>query len=924
MRQPTMSRLACAALAAALAAAAAPAATAGAAQGAAGDRFEKAGERGGVSRYVLKANGLEVLVKEDHSAPVATFLVHYRVGSRNEAVGHTGATHLLEHMLFKGTPEHSRAKGTQIAALLERLGADYNASTWYDRTNYHQVVPSDQLEPVARMEADRMRNSLILDEDRQSEMTVVRNELELSDSDPLSVLDVQMWATAFREHPYHHPTIGWRSDVEGVPTARLKAFYDTYYWPNNATVVVAGDVTQASALALVDRHFGSIPRSPAPIPDVYTTEPEQQGERRFVVRRAGQDGIVMFGFRTPGASSPDTPALAVLSRLLSSGRSSRLYRALVESQIASEVASSETRFRDPGIFQVYARVMPESSHERAEREILAQVERVRGEAPPAAEVEKAKRVAETEIVFSREGAYNATKQMSEALAAADWNWYFDFPEAVRRVTPADVQRVARQYIRPSRMTAGWFVPTGEGAADDFKVAGQGALKSPALHHPRGAQDREAPSGGAPAGRAAASSFAARTLREELPGGAAVLALENHADPTVAVLARVGAGSAFGPADNRLLADVTARMLRRGTKKRDALRFASDVESLGAELDVSASAFTVDVEARALSRDTRAVLEAVAEMLREPAFPAPELDKVKAEIAAEIRQAQDSTFDQARRRLTQLTLPATHPHYQEPYADALAALERVTLADVRKFYESTYVLRGLRLIVVGDVDARAVAADARRLFGGRDAIPGGILGGRPVQPRAAARESVVVKDKSSADVIIGLPGTLTRRDPDFFAASIANAILGQSTLSSRFGVRVRDREGLTYGIGSRFWEAGPVDGLWYVTLTVAPENIDKAIASTVDELERALREGVTQAEVDDYKSSFVGYFKVSLATNAGIAERLAEAELYGFGPSYLDEYPALVRRVTLADVNAALRKHVVPGKLVTVVAGPAAK
>src|SRR5215216_2953557 len=256
-------------------------------------------EEEGVREFRL-ANGLKLLLAQNRVAPVATFLVLYRVGSRNEAVGHTGATHLLEHMLFKGTPTFNKAKGTQVAATLQRVGADFNATTWYDRTNYFETVPSDALELAVHLEADRMRNSFIADEDRRSEMTVVRNELERGQNEPMLVLDEAVYAAAFREHPYHHPTIGWRADVEGVPTARLKEFYDTFYHPNNTTVILVGDFDRAHALELINRYFGAYDVPAHPIPEVYTAEPEQQGERRLVIRRAGELALVQMAFHTPG------------------------------------------------------------------------------------------------------------------------------------------------------------------------------------------------------------------------------------------------------------------------------------------------------------------------------------------------------------------------------------------------------------------------------------------------------------------------------------------------------------------------------------------------------------------------------------------------------------------------------------------------
>ena len=292
--------------------------------------FELVGEAAGIREFRSSANGLRVLLLENRVAPVVTFAIVYHVGSRNEAVGFTGATHLLEHLMFKGTPEYRREKGTAIAAVLEAIGARFNATTWFDRTNYYETIPSDRLEIAVKLEASRMRGSLLKDEDRAPEMTVVRNEFERGENSPFQVLYKETFAVAFREHPYHHPTIGWRSDIEGVTTARLKEFYDAFYHPNNSTAMVIGDFEEADALALIDRHFGAIASSSRPIPAVHTTEPAQEGERRFVVRRAGQVAWCALSWRTVEARHADTHALAVLGNVLGGGVTGRLYQALVE------------------------------------------------------------------------------------------------------------------------------------------------------------------------------------------------------------------------------------------------------------------------------------------------------------------------------------------------------------------------------------------------------------------------------------------------------------------------------------------------------------------------------------------------------------------------------------------------------------------
>lgn len=442
--------------------------------------FSFVAEGGGIREFRLRSNDLKILLVASPVAPVVTFLVLYRVGSRNEAVGHTGATHLLEHMLFKGTPTFNKDRGTQIAASLQRIGADFNATTWYDRTNYFETVPSDELEFAIKLEADRMRHSLIADHDRQSEMTVVRNELERGQNDPALVLDEAVYAAAFREHPYHHPTIGWRADVEGVPTERLKEFYDTFYHPNNATVVLVGDFDERHALGLIDRYFGAHPASPAPLPEVYTNEPEQEGERRLVVRRPGELALAQISFHTPaalgqttvlsqrelsgraaatdGEAQSDVYALAVLSAVLTGGVTSRLYQALVETQQAVDVHSNADQFRDPGLFSVFATVHPDATPARVETLALAEIERLKRDELSDAELEKAKRQILARVAYERDGTHQIAAQISEAEAIADWRFYLSYEERVAAVTAADVRRVAEKYLTDDNRTVGHFVP----------------------------------------------------------------------------------------------------------------------------------------------------------------------------------------------------------------------------------------------------------------------------------------------------------------------------------------------------------------------------------------------------------------------------------------------------------------------------------
>jgi len=424
----------------------------------AGDAFELVKEKAGFREFRMLANGLRVLLLSNRVAPVTTFAIVYHVGSRNEAVGFTGATHLLEHLMFKGTPEFQRSKGTAVAAVLEALGARFNATTWFDRTNYYETLPSSALEVAVRIEASRMRGALLRDEDRVPEMTVVRNEFERGENSPFQVLYKHTFATAFREHPYHHPTIGWRSDIEEVSTARLREFYETFYHPNNATAMVIGDFDEEPTLALLARYFGPIPGSDHPIPRVYTVEPPQEGERRFVVRRAGQIAWCAMSWRTVEARHPDTPALAVLGNVLGGGITSRLHQALVEKTLALSVSVVPWQLRDPALFSIFAPVRPGVEPSEIESVVRREIARISSDGVTEAECLKARTQIEAEVVFDRDSTDQIAASLSEAIAVADWEWYADYPAAIRAVTPEDVQRVVLTYLHDDALTAGLFLP----------------------------------------------------------------------------------------------------------------------------------------------------------------------------------------------------------------------------------------------------------------------------------------------------------------------------------------------------------------------------------------------------------------------------------------------------------------------------------
>jgi zinc protease len=419
--------------------------------------FEEASD--GIECYRLDKNGLRVLLLPQEGAPVATSMVTYHVGSRNERTGHTGATHMLEHLMFKGTERYHKRKGTSIFETLQRVGAQVNASTWLDRTNYYEMLPTEHLPLALDIEADRMRGALLDPNDVESERTVILNERDRNQNDPVSRLFDEVWAAAFTAHPYHHPTIGWESDIEGMTDEDLRTYYDTYYWPNNATVSIVGRFERADVLTEVADHFGALDAAPHDIPQVTTEEPEQTGRRRVTVKQDGQLGAVLMAYKSPPAVEPDSDALDVLARVLASGKSSRLYRRCTDQGLTSDVFGINFRLRDPGLFSVFAYLAPEADHETVEAAIEEEIDRIQRDGVTTEELERARSQLRAQIAFDRDGPMKVASQLNEAIAAGDWKLYTQYLDRLEQVTADDVQRVARRYLTPDTSTVGRYVPT---------------------------------------------------------------------------------------------------------------------------------------------------------------------------------------------------------------------------------------------------------------------------------------------------------------------------------------------------------------------------------------------------------------------------------------------------------------------------------
>ena len=862
--------------------------------------FREVGRMGGFEELELSANGLRVLLAPEASLPVVAVCIVYRVGSRNEATGHTGATHLLEHLLFKGSRGFDPAAGRSVARVLERVGAAFNATTWFDRTTYYETLPAEHLELALALEADRMRNALLRAEDLESETRVVLNELERGENDPFEVLLRESFATAFREHPYHHPTIGWRSDVEAASVARLRAFYDTFYVPNNATLVLVGGFERAEALRLIAAHFGPLVAGGA-VPSVVTRESAQEGERRFVVRRAGEVGWVLASWRAPQASHPDTHALAVLADALAGGITSRLHQRLVDGGLCLDAQAIAWQLRDPGSFQIAATLDPRASHASVEGIIREEAAALAAAGLSEEELERAKVQVEAHTAYHRDSPGQVAATVAEAVAVDDWRGYVEYPHRIRAVTAAETRRVACETFHDDALTLGWFVPERAGAAS-ARLRG----RRPGACEWRG-------------------GLAAEVTDAELGGGARIVVLPRRTNPTVHLAGSLLAGHGMTTPDRWTAASLLPDMLERGTRRLSRLELARLLEDRGIELAVSGESFNpteLIVAGRCLSRHVGILLDTMAEMLRFPSLPATELRRLRTLRLGELAHSREDTFLRAFEAFLRLVYPEGHPHCPRSFDERRRGLEEVRKAALVGVHRELMAPAGMALVLVGDVDPDAVIAMTRAAFAGWDAA-----GAKPPElarraPTAATPAEVreAMADKPNLDVVLGHPGGLRRRDPDFVPALLGNAVLGQSTLSSRLGRRLRDQLGVTYGVVSRFFGAALIDGPWAATFSVGAADVDRAVAAAREEIGRLWHEGPSDGELDDERQAFAGSYRVSLATSAGLARELLRLARHGLPFSELDALPARILATTRAEVTEAIRAHIAPDSLSLAVAG----
>jgi zinc protease len=855
----------------------------------------------GITEYRL-ANGLRVLLFPDASKPSMTVNITYLVGSRQENYGETGMAHLLEHLLFKGTPSHPDPTKT-----LTSLGGRANGSTWYDRTNYFVSFPASEanLKTALALEADCMVNSFIARKDLDSEMTVVRNEFESGENDPEGVTLQRLQAVAFDWHNYGKDTIGAKSDIEHVDIPRLQAFYRQYYQPDNAVLLVAGRIDTAQTLALVNQLFGPIPRPKRTLQTTYTQEPTQDGERSVTVRRVGGTPLVAAGYHIPATSDPDSAAVWLATRIMANTPSGRLHRALVDTKLASAVFEQRVSTLDPS-FVIFGANLPAGAKVDAPLDVLLSTTE-HSATPPftQTELDRAKTAAQKEFDLISSETSRLAIALSEAMAAGDWRLFFLNRDRREKATLADVQRVAERYFKSSNRTVGIYVPTEKPERSEVPVTQDVAAMV------RDYQGR-APVVQGEAFDATPANIEARTQRFSAPNGLKGALLSKKTKGTLVSLEltlRFGTEAALSNSGEAPV--LAGRMLSRGTTSHTREQLKDTFDKLKAQVSVSPGAEGARVSVTTVRENVPAVLTLVAEMLRQPAFPAKEFELLVSESVTDQEESKTEPQTVATVALEKYVspYPPGSPREVKSPDEIIAGLKAAKLEQIQAFHRNFYGADHATFAAVGDFDAQEVQALVTRLFGDwKSAQPYARIKDRlkTVKP---LEEQLLTPDKANAFFYSYYGIAMQDTDADYPAFVISNWLLGGGFLKSRLADRVRKTDGLSYGVGSGFLASSrePV-ARWVGYAIYNPANVAKLEAAFREVLTSTSTSGFGKEELEDGRKAWLQSREISRTQDGALAAKLSGYLDLDRTMAFDADLDQKMRSVTLEQVNAAFRKY----------------
>jgi zinc protease len=843
----------------------------------AGGPTPSAGEEVLVEKYAL-GNGLTVVIRPNPSSPVVAVQVWVKAGSTTEPEDRAGMSHILEHMAFKGTKR--RGPG-EIAREVESVGGEINAYTSFDQTVYHITLSGRFLENALDILADTLGNSVFDAGELARELEVILEEVRMNEDNPGRVVSKALFREAYKVHPYGRPVIGYVDTIRKTTRDDLLAYFRANYVPGNMVLVLAGAVDPKTSRPLIEKTFGGLPSGSAP-KAALPAEPPQRETRVVVKEKDARRAYLDMGFHGPSMRDPDVYAWDLLSMILGSGETSRLYRGVKDGKgLVDTVYASSYTPSDPGLLFVGGTLSPETAR-AALKEILLETFRLAAASPEGAELARAKTATETDFLYSLESQSAVARHVGfYETTLNDAAFEQTYLRKIRAVTADDIQAVAKKYLTTANLTVSAVLPVGQGRilpAEEVRAIARMAY-----------EEATAP---------AAKAEGKRTVVKEILGnGIRVIVRENRTVPVVAVQAGFLAGVRGEPKGKDGVAGLAAGMLVKGTSHRTAREISETVENMGAELSGYSGRNSFGLQGKFLQRDFEKGFRLFADSILDPTFPAEELEKKRIETLGALKQQKD--------QLTQATfLLFLEAHYGDhPYGRNPLGTENsvrgMTPSDLKEYYERWADPRNMVIAISGDIGAEEALAAVRKAFAEMPPRPGyEALGAIPVPPHEAVRKVEELRDKQQAHFVIGYPGARFT-DPDRYALDVLGSAL--AGMGGRLFVNLRDKKSLAYSVTS--FSSEQVDpGFFAFYMGTSAEKLDGAIADTLVEISDVKKSGVTQEEFDRAKRWMIGTYEIGLQSNGSYADKMVYNELYGTGYEETFAAPEKIAAVSLSDVN----------------------
>jgi zinc protease len=884
----------------------------------------------GVTEYRFD-NGARLLLFPEPSRSTITVNMTVLVGSRHEGYGEAGMAHLLEHLVFKGTPTFP-----EVPKALRDHGASFNGTTNVDRTNYFETLPAsdENLEFAIHMESDRLVNSFIKREDLMSEFTVVRNEFERGENSPQGVLSQRVQAVAYEWHNYGKSTIGNRSDIERVPIDNLQDFYRRFYQPDNVVMIVTGKFDEEKALSIASKYLGSIPRPDRKLNATYTEEPAQDGERLVVLNRVGTIGAVMAAYHMPSASHEDWAPLSILASVISESKVGRLEKVLVESRLATNASAFADNSHDPGLFNVAAQPA-EGKLDEVKGLLLSTMEELGSVPFTSDEVERAKVRASRNYENTLSSATAMSQALSSASALGDWRLWFLQRDRMAAVTVDDVNRVAQTYFKNYNRTVGVFIPVD--APQRLSVPSVPSIAEVVKDYKGGA----AVSSGEEFDTSPAN-IDARTKMAEVEGVKVAMLTKKNRGETVNLALTLHYGNEdslqnLGPAAGMLPA-----MLMSGTQKNHKQALQQKLDALGVRLSAgggggggrrggrggggggggTAGQLTFSMEAK--KESLAQGIQLLAEVLREPAFSSDEFEQMKARSLSMISQMQTDPAALAGNKMSRemSEYPKGDVRYARTMEETMDELKQLTLDQVKSIYADQVSAAVGEIAIVGDFEPdQAIYALTEALRDWKSDTPIRDINREVKKNQTGGKEDIVTPDKANAVFLTGLCFAMNEDNPDSVALQLGNFILGGGTLSSRLGDRIRQKEGLSYGVTSSVSiPSQGTDARFSINAITNPMNIDAVEVAAMEELNRFIESGPTDKELADAKKAFLEAQKIGRSADGSVAGQILSNLDLGRTFAYIAEKEKKVESLTTAEIQKAFQKYIDPSKLVIIRAG----